>query len=45
MVALAARGATTFLDVGPDQVLARLVARNVADLQAIALEEHYVGNA
>jgi malonyl CoA-acyl carrier protein transacylase len=45
MLALAAHGAQSFIDVGPDQVLARLVARNVADLQAIALEEHYVGNA
>jgi [acyl-carrier-protein] S-malonyltransferase len=45
MVALAAHGAHTFIDVGPDQVLARLVARNVEDVEAIALEEHYVGNA
>ena len=45
MVALAAHGASTFIDVGPDQVLARLVARNVADVEAIALEEHYAGNA
>ena len=29
MVALAAHGATSFIDVGPEQVLARLVARNV----------------
>jgi malonyl CoA-acyl carrier protein transacylase len=45
MVALAEHGANTFIDVGPDQVLARLVPRNVADAQTIALEEHYVGNA
>ncbi|MGA3361989.1 MAG: ACP S-malonyltransferase [Solirubrobacteraceae bacterium] len=45
MVALAARGAHTFIDVGPDQVLARLVSRNLQDVQAIALEEHHVGNA
>ena len=45
MVALAAHGAQVFIDVGPDQVLARLVARNVEDAEAIALEEHHVGNA
>jgi len=39
MVALAARGAGTFIDVGPDQVLARLVARNVEGAAAVALEE------
>jgi malonyl CoA-acyl carrier protein transacylase len=45
MVALAADGARTFIDVGPDQVLARLVTRNVEGAMAIALEEHRVGNA
>ena len=35
----AAFGAHTFIDVGPDQVLARLVARNVEGVEAIALEE------
>ena len=44
MVALADHGAHTFVDVGPDQVLARLAVRNVESAQAIALEEHYVGN-
>jgi malonyl CoA-acyl carrier protein transacylase len=45
MVALAARGATSFIDVGPEQVLAKLVARNVDGLEAISLEEQRVGNA
>jgi [acyl-carrier-protein] S-malonyltransferase len=45
MAALAARGAQTFVDVGPDRVLAKLVARNVEGAVAVALEEHYVGNA
>ena len=45
MVALAAHGATSFIDVGPDQVLAKLVARNVEGLEAISLEEQRVGNA
>jgi malonyl CoA-acyl carrier protein transacylase len=45
MVALAAHGASSFIDVGPDQVLAKLVARNVEGLEATALEEHLVGNA
>jgi [acyl-carrier-protein] S-malonyltransferase len=45
MVALAARGARRFVDVGPEGVLARLVARNVEGAEAVALEEHYVGNA
>ena len=45
MVALAAAGARSFIDVGPDQVLARLVTRNVEDATAISLEEHRVGNA
>jgi malonyl CoA-acyl carrier protein transacylase len=45
MVALAAHGATSFIDVGPDQVLAKLVARNVDGLEAISLEEQRVGNA
>ena len=39
MAALAAFGAHTFIDVGPDQVLARLVPRNVEGAEAIALEE------
>jgi len=38
MVALAAYGARTFVDVGPDQVLARLVSRNVEGAQALALD-------
>jgi malonyl CoA-acyl carrier protein transacylase len=38
MVALAAHGARTFVDVGPDQVLARLVSRNVEGAQALALD-------
>lgn len=45
MIALAAHGAERFVDVGPDQVLARLVARNVEGAVAVALEEHYVGGA
>ena len=45
MVSLAAHGATSFIDVGPDQVLAKLVARNVEGLEAISLEEQRVGNA
>ncbi len=45
MVALASAGAHSFIDVGPDQVLAKLVTRNVEGVQAIALEEHFVGNA
>jgi malonyl CoA-acyl carrier protein transacylase len=39
MAALAAAGADTFLDVGPDQVLAHLVTRNVEGARAISLEE------
>ena len=45
MASLAAHGAQTFVDVGPDKVLAKLVARNVEGAVAVALEEHYVGNA
>jgi [acyl-carrier-protein] S-malonyltransferase len=45
MVALAAHGATIFIDVGPDQVLGKLVARNVEGATAISLEEQRVGNA
>ncbi len=45
MLALAAHGAHTFVDVGPDQVLARLVSRNVEGAVAVALEESRVGNA
>jgi [acyl-carrier-protein] S-malonyltransferase len=45
MVSLAAFGARTFIDVGPDQVLGRLVARNVEGAVAISLEEQRVGNA
>jgi malonyl CoA-acyl carrier protein transacylase len=44
MIALAAHGAQTFLDVGPDQVLARLVARNVEGATALSLEEQRVSN-
>lgn len=39
MAALAAHGAHTFIDVGPDQVLAKLVTRNVEGSTAISLEE------
>ena len=39
MAALARFGAERFVDVGPDQVLAKLVARNVEGAEAIALEE------
>jgi malonyl CoA-acyl carrier protein transacylase len=39
MAALAQFGAERFVDVGPDQVLARLVARNVEGAEAIAVEE------
>ncbi len=35
MTALAALGADAFLDVGPDQVLARLVARNLPDAEVL----------
>jgi [acyl-carrier-protein] S-malonyltransferase len=45
MAALVAHGAQAFVDVGPDKVLAKLVERNVEGALAIALEEHYVGNA
>jgi [acyl-carrier-protein] S-malonyltransferase len=45
MASLAARGAQTFVDVGPDRVLAKLVERNVEGAVAVALEEHYVPNA
>jgi [acyl-carrier-protein] S-malonyltransferase len=45
MAALAAYGAEGFVDVGPDQVLGRLVARNVEGAVSVALEEHYVGEA
>jgi malonyl CoA-acyl carrier protein transacylase len=45
MIALAAHGASTFIDVGPDQVLGRLVARNVEGATAVSLEEQRVGNA
>ena len=40
MVAIAATGVQEFIDVGPDQVLAKLVARNVEGARAVALEEH-----
>ena len=45
MIALAAHGASSFIDVGPDQVLARLVSRNVEGATALSLEEARVGNA
>jgi [acyl-carrier-protein] S-malonyltransferase len=45
MIALAAHGAGPFVDVGPDQILARLVARNVEGATAIALEDQRVSNA
>jgi [acyl-carrier-protein] S-malonyltransferase len=38
MAAIAARGAHTFIDVGPEQVLAKLVARNVEGASVIALD-------
>jgi [acyl-carrier-protein] S-malonyltransferase len=37
MLALRAAGARCFLDVGPDRVLARLVARNLGGVEALAL--------
>jgi len=37
MLALHAAGARRFLDVGPDRVLARLVARNLSGVEALAL--------
>jgi malonyl CoA-acyl carrier protein transacylase len=40
MAAIARTGVREFIDVGPDQVLAKLVPRNVEDATAIALEEH-----
>ncbi len=40
MEAIAATGVREFIDVGPDQVLAKLVTRNVEGARAIALEEH-----
>ena len=43
MSAMAARGARTFIDVGPDQVLARLVSRNVDGARAVALEDEEGG--
>jgi len=39
MAAMAAHGAHTFIDVGPDQVLARLVSRNVDGARAVALDD------
>jgi [acyl-carrier-protein] S-malonyltransferase len=39
MAAIAATGVSEFIDVGPDQVLAKLVPRNVEGATAIALEE------
>jgi malonyl CoA-acyl carrier protein transacylase len=45
MIAMADHGAASFIDVGPDQVLARLVPRNVEGATALSLEEERVGNA
>ena len=45
MTALSAHGANTFIDVGPDQVLAKLVTRNIEGATAISLEEQRVGDA
>jgi [acyl-carrier-protein] S-malonyltransferase len=39
MAALARFGAERFVDVGPDQVLARLVARNIEGAEGVAVEE------
>ena len=39
MAAMAAHGAHTFIDVGPEQVLAKLVPRNVEGASAIALDQ------
>ena len=39
MVALSAYGAHTFIDVGPDQVLGRMVTRNVEGATAISLDD------
>jgi len=38
MAALVAHGAGAFIDVGPEQVLAKLVSRNVEDASAVALD-------
>jgi malonyl CoA-acyl carrier protein transacylase len=45
MIAMADHGASTFIDVGPDDVLARLVSRNVEGATALSLEEERVGHA
>ncbi len=39
MAALHAAGARTFVDVGPDQVLAKLVPRNLPNFKATTIEE------
>jgi [acyl-carrier-protein] S-malonyltransferase len=39
MLALAARGAQRFVDVGPGGVLAKLVGRNLPDAEAVAAQE------
>ncbi|MEA2302706.1 MAG: hypothetical protein QOE44_3241 [Solirubrobacteraceae bacterium] len=39
MTALRAAGAQAFVDVGPDQVLAKLVPRNLPDFKGITIEE------
>jgi malonyl CoA-acyl carrier protein transacylase len=39
MLALAALGADTFIDVGPGRVLARLVTRNLPDARVLDLDE------
>ena len=44
MGAMAVHGARTFIDVGPDQVLARLVSRNVDGAHAVALEDEEDGS-
>jgi [acyl-carrier-protein] S-malonyltransferase len=41
MLALHAAGAQCFLDVGPDKVLARLVARNLPGFEGVALSERH----
>jgi [acyl-carrier-protein] S-malonyltransferase len=44
MLAMAAAGARTFVDVGPENVLGRLVPRNLPDATAVSLEEQRVAN-
>jgi [acyl-carrier-protein] S-malonyltransferase len=45
MLALHAVGVRRFIDIGPDQVLARLVARNVEDSATMVAAELHAGHA